>query len=173
MDEKDIVPFLGVIASLLGGIVWLWKKLVKPIINFVKRLEKLEEKLIILEGTPKSVSYINKKTDVMIYLSSDPLFLCNSDGLCILANNAICELFGASENQMKGVGWMNFLHPDDREKAWYMWKTAIENGSSDIKSYYRIIHGETEEEVEAICHAIIARDDENAVLISIGKISNK
>jgi PAS domain S-box-containing protein len=39
------------------------------------------------------------------------------------------ELTGQAEEEIKGWGWMEALHPDDREEAEKIWKSAVEAGS--------------------------------------------
>lgn len=171
METKDIVAILGIVASITTGVIWCWKYLIKPSINFVKKVDTLSSEVEKLEFIESRITYVDRKADGIIHLSDHAMFVCDGEGLCILANVAVCELFGASENQMKGYGWLNFLHPDDRKMASEVWKESMQTGSTDIKARYRIIHGHTEEEIEAVYHAIISRDEESKVIISIGRVN--
>jgi len=171
MEAKDIGTILGIIASVVSGVIYVWRKVIKPSINFVKRVDTIGKDVKELKNIESRITYVDRKADGIIHLSDHAMFVCDGEGLCILANVAVCNLFGASENQMKGYGWMNFLHPDDRKVASEVWRESIQTGSTDIKARYRIIHGQTEEEIEAVYHAIISRDEENQVIISIGRVN--
>ena len=43
------------------------------------------------------------------------VFRADLQGRCIAVNPRWCELSGLSEEQSLGLGWMNAVHPDDRE----------------------------------------------------------
>lgn len=173
MDGKTITSILGIVGMVGAGGYWTWLKIIKPVISFVKRYERLEKGVDGLESMKAYSEYIDKKVDGCIYISDHPLFICNREGLCILANAAICELFGASEKQMKGFGWLNFLHPDDKEKALAIWEQAIHNGGNDVKASYRIVHGVSEEIIQATYHAVISRNEIGEVIVSVGKAYKK
>lgn len=173
MEWKTITQILGLVGLIGGGSYWTWKNIVKPCLAFVKRFEEIGKGFDKLAGMVDRSNYIDKKVDALVYLSDHAFFVCNKDGLCILANEALCNLFGAKENQMKGFGWLNFLHPDDKEKALHIWEQAIHNGGTDLKTNYRIIHGETEETITATYHAIISRDDDGEVIVSVGRAIKK
>jgi PAS domain S-box-containing protein len=167
---------LEVATPFILGIIWIWKNWMKPILEERKKRNKsfdeLKNNSDKIDFLIKRTDYIEKKIDGVIYLENTAMFVCDSEGLCILANDALCELFGAKESAMKGFGWMNFIVEEDREKAMKSWQQAINNGFQDLKTNYRIIHGETKEMVICTYHAIISRGEKNQVIISVGKVYN-
>ena len=150
-----------------------WKNFIKPAIRFIKKHESVEKRVQALEEDRGYNVYIDSKLDAVIQLLDAAFFVCDKNGICILANHRICELFGATEKQMRGYGWLNFLHRDDKDKAQKTLDQAIHNGGDDIKIELRVVHGITEEVIVAIYHVVISRDDEGEVIISVGKADKK
>jgi len=46
-------------------------------------------------------------------LSQFPKLISTFDGNIVLANRALEDLLGFSEDELRAVGWMNLTHPDD------------------------------------------------------------
>ena len=45
------------------------------------------------------------------------IYQSDAEGRCIYVNAALCEMFGLSEKQALGIGWLDKIHPDDRERV--------------------------------------------------------
>ena len=45
------------------------------------------------------------------------IYQSDADGRCVYVNAALCELFGMTEKEALGVGWLERVHPDDRERV--------------------------------------------------------
>ena len=45
------------------------------------------------------------------------IYQTNSEGRCIYVNSALCEMFGLSEKEALGVGWLDKVHPEDRDRV--------------------------------------------------------
>jgi len=55
----------------------------------------------------------------------------------IFYNKGWYEYTGLNFEETGGEGWNHVLHPDDRERAWKVWKNSLHNGS-DYEIEYRI-----------------------------------
>lgn len=53
------------------------------------------------------------------------IYQSDAQGLCVYVNAALCELFGLTAKEAMGVGWMERVHPDDRDRVMAARKTAI------------------------------------------------
>jgi PAS domain S-box-containing protein len=49
------------------------------------------------------------------------------------------ELTGQTREQVRGAGWLQALHPDDRERTAQVWATAVKNRST-YETEYRVRH---------------------------------
>jgi len=67
------------------------------------------------------------------------LFICDSTGKCINANDSLLTIFHSQASEMLGFGWLNFIHPEDRGRVHDLWMRAINNQNSDVRDHYRII----------------------------------
>lgn len=172
MDLKNVAVLFGIISSSVFGIIWVYKNWAKPVIQFFKGIDEIKENQKKITENTKRIDFINKKVDSLIMLDDTPLFVCNELGLCILANDSLCKLFGSKENEMMGFGWVGFVAPEERENVVENWNYHVNNGSNEIVSEYTIIHGLTGERVKLKYHAILSRDL-GKILVSVGKVKNK
>ena len=68
------------------------------------------------------------------------IYQSDAQGQCVYVNSALCELFGLTVKEAMGVGWMDRVHPDDRDRV----LAARKNAASPIPVFYldyRIVIG--------------------------------
>lgn len=53
---------------------------------------------------------------------------CRPDGAVESASPALLSYLGASQPEISGRGWLDYLHPDDRERALSAWTKAVSFG---------------------------------------------
>ena len=128
---------------------------------------------IALTKISKDITTMKATQEAEFQLNPDCKFECAPDGRCIKVNDAICRLFGASDNQkMLGFGWLNFVKPSEQDHARQIWEDAVETDNA-INSSYTIVNAMTGEEVECTYIAYIKRNSETNEIISIFGIVNK
>lgn len=54
-----------------------------------------------------------------------PIYECLPTGECSYANRSLCELFGLESEEMEGNGWLAALIPEDRERVFDTWRSAV------------------------------------------------
>jgi PAS domain S-box-containing protein len=54
------------------------------------------------------------------------IYCCDPQGRCLFVNERWCELTGLSAEQALGDGWMQAIHPEDREKVCEKWRRIPE-----------------------------------------------
>lgn len=106
--------------------------------------------------------------DATFLLSKEPMFKNDEHGYCILANNALCQLYGVSQEQLLGLGWLNYIIEEDKERIKEEWFNVIETGT-EIASYYTIINQVTDEEVPIKYRAIINKHN-GRIISAIGNV---
>ena len=53
------------------------------------------------------------------------IYQSDAQGLCVYVNTALCELFGLTAKEAMGLGWMDRVHPDDRQRVLAARKYAV------------------------------------------------
>ena len=114
------------------------------------------------------VKTICVERDATFLLSKEPMFKNDEHGYCILANNALCQLYGVSQEQLLGLGWLNYIIEEDKERIKEEWLNVIETGT-EIASYYTIINQVTDEEVPIKYRAIINKHN-GKIISAIGNV---
>lgn len=62
---------------------------------------------------------------------------CQPDGQCDFLNRRWCEFTGIDEGIQLGYGWLDQVHPDDREHLMQAWLKAVQAGD-DMYAVFRI-----------------------------------
>ncbi len=63
------------------------------------------------------------------------VFLSDTAGSCRFVNRRWCELTGLTVDQALGDGWVQALHPDDREQVQLEWAAAAKEERDSVVSY--------------------------------------
>lgn len=45
------------------------------------------------------------------------IYQTNAEGRCVYVNSALCELFGLTEKDALGLGWLDRVHLEDRDRV--------------------------------------------------------
>jgi formate hydrogenlyase transcriptional activator len=61
----------------------------------------------------------------LVMASSEMVWRANAQGDGLFATPSWYQLTGQNENEMGGLGWLEPVHPDDRERAGRLWERAI------------------------------------------------
>ena len=198
--QTEIIAGGGLATAILA--MWgLWSKILKPwfkesrdkrekLEKAVNHIEKMAEKLSIVSkelqtnggGSIKDqikqiandVKIIRIERDGTFYLSKDPMFKTDDKGHYIAVNTSLCQLIGVTEGELLGLGWLNYISLEDRDRVWEEWENIIESGK-EIFTYFTIKNPETMEMIPVKCRAVINRSEDSIISIigSIEKTSNK
>ena len=82
------------------------------------------------------------------------IYQTDSQGRCVYVNAALCELFGMSEKDALGVGWLDRVHPEDRDRV----SAARQYATSTIPVFhieYRVHHNGSTRWVAAFSTALM------------------
>ena len=129
----------------------------KSLIDLAQRMDKNIEKLTaVSEG--------------LLMLNDQAIFRCDIDGRCVFANQALCELYGATREDMLGHGWLNFIKQSEREDAKKNWENSVEN-DNQVNYQYTVINGHTFTEIKCKYTAVIKRDEAHNIISILGIVS--
>jgi PAS domain S-box-containing protein len=82
------------------------------------------------DGTPGPVRHVS-----VLELAPVGIFQTDADGNCLFVNRRWCELAGMSPEQARGAGWVQALHPEDRDRVRREWYEAAAAGREFLSEY--------------------------------------
>jgi formate hydrogenlyase transcriptional activator len=68
------------------------------------------------------------------------IFLAGRDGECVYLNPAAERICGLPPEEAAGRGWMNALHPEDRERVVRNWGSAVASNAGYETPIHRFVH---------------------------------
>jgi len=198
--ETIIIAGGGLATAILA--MWgLWSKIIKPwfkqsrdkrekLEKAVNYIEKMAEKLSIVSkelqtnggGSIKDqikqiandVKIIRIERDATFYLSKDPMFKTDDKGHYVAVNTSLCQLIGVTEGELLGLGWLNYISLEDKDRVGEEWENIIESGK-EISTFFTIKNPESMEMIPVKCRAVINRSGDSVISIigSIEKLLRK
>lgn len=69
---------------------------------------------------------------------TEPLFWTDDKGRLTHINRAYLYLSGRTREELVGSGWVNFVHPQDRERVQEHWRTAVAE-ARDFDDTFRVL----------------------------------
>ncbi|MBU1101829.1 MAG: PAS domain S-box protein [Bacteroidetes bacterium] len=146
-----------------ADVQWEGRPATLVIDNDITEMKSSEEKL---QTAYKSLYKSEVRFKTLSDFSPLAIYETDKDGNCIYVNNKWCELTGLSQEEAEGFGWVNGLHPDDRE---YIQKLWYENAKSNAPWYFEYRFMTPEEKVTWVLGSAVAlRDSSNNITGYIG-----
>ena len=56
------------------------------------------------------------------------VWVCDPEGRNIYVSQSLLDLLGHSFEEIEGLGWVSFLHPDDAEETGRLWLECVKSG---------------------------------------------
>lgn len=175
---------LGIIALFKGAIIpfWKWCKKVKNVTTM--HLTVLPERInrIYQEVTPNggsslkdSVNRIETRQLIQeqrqhAYAShlTTPIFETDATGACTWVNKAYLDFVDASQDDILGHGWINFIEYEDQHRVAESWASAIRDKRAFRLEYTMV---PPEGPTRVIGETTVIRDSGGAVLGYIGSFT--
>ncbi len=73
----------------------------------------------------QSLRVSEAKYQTLTEISPVGVYYTDPDGKCVFANGKWCQIAGMTQEQAKGVGWIEGVHPDDRAHVIDEWQTIV------------------------------------------------
>ena len=133
-----LAKIVGAVTGMAAAAALLWRayKKVKEVITvagkFVAAVDALE--LLAVEQ-----SRIATTVSMVVALADQPLWRADPHGNLTFANNAYLELTGRTLDNLKGIGWKQVIHKDQREQVMRDWQDAAEAGQ-EYAVEFQLVH---------------------------------
>ncbi len=102
-----------------------------------ERTEELQQRAEALQQLNLELARKNQDLDAIVETAPDIIFSRQPDGAMDYISARFGEYTGASPESANGVGWLDYLHPDDRERSTTHWLRCAESGDN-YESEYRL-----------------------------------
>ncbi len=103
----------------------------------LERTEELAHKAELLLQLNMELVGKNQELDAIIHTAPDIIFSRRGDGSRDYISDRFYEFTGAAQGSANGFGWLDFVHPDDKQKAMMDWMRCIETGAN-YEAEYRL-----------------------------------
>jgi PAS domain S-box-containing protein len=101
------------------------------------RTLELEQKAVALQRLNSDLAQKNQELDAIVQTAPDIIFSRQSDGARDYISSRFYEYTGAPAGSAVGFGWLEYLHPDDKDRSLKHWMRCVQSGEA-YESEYRI-----------------------------------
>jgi PAS domain S-box-containing protein len=102
-----------------------------------ERTAELEQKALDLEKANHDLAQRNQELDAIVQTAPDIIFSRQPDGGREYISGRFYEYTGASPGSAVGYGWVDYVHPDDKESASTRWMGCVRSGEP-YEAEYRL-----------------------------------
>jgi PAS domain S-box-containing protein len=102
-----------------------------------QRTVELEQKAVALQQLNSDLAGKNQELDAIVQTAPDIIFSRQADGTRDYISGRFYEYTGAEPGSAVGFGWLEYLHPDDKERSLSHWMRCVQSGEA-YESEYRI-----------------------------------
>jgi PAS domain S-box-containing protein len=103
----------------------------------LERTEELATKANLLTRLNAELTEKNQELDAIFSTAPDIIFSRRADGSRDYVSERFYDFTGASPGSANGFGWLEYVHPDDKDQAMADWMRCVESGA-DYEAEYRI-----------------------------------
>jgi len=100
-----------------------------------ERTQELAKRAEILEQLNLMLAHKNQELDAIIHTAPDIIFSRQADGSRDYISDRFYEYTGAPPGTASGLGWLEYVHPDDKDKATLEWTRCVESGANYEAEY--------------------------------------
>ena len=103
----------------------------------LERTEELARKAELLLQLNMELIGKNQELDAIVHTAPDIIFSRRADGSRDYISDRFYDFTGAPPESANGYGWLNYVHPDDRDKAMADWMRCVDSGAN-YEAEYRL-----------------------------------
>jgi len=103
----------------------------------LERTEELARKAELLLQLNMELMGKNQELDAIVHTAPDIIFSRMADGSRDYISDRFYDFTGASPGSANGYGWLDYVHPEDKQKSMADWMSCIESGTN-YEAEYRL-----------------------------------
>lgn len=100
-----------------------------------ERTQELAKRAEVLEQLNLMLAHKNQELDAIIHTAPDIIFSRQMNGERDYISDRFYEYTGAAAGTAHGLGWIDYVHPDDKEEATGQWNRCVESGANYEAEY--------------------------------------
>ncbi len=101
------------------------------------RTAELQQKAVALHQLNRDLAQRNQELDAIVQTAPDIIFSRNPDGSRDYISGRFYEYTGAPPDSAVGVGWLEYVHPEDKDSSLAQWLQCVKSGKA-YECDYRI-----------------------------------
>lgn len=102
-----------------------------------ERTAELQQKAVALHKLNRELAQKNQELDAIVQTAPDIIFSRNPDGSRDYLSSRFYEYTGCPADAGVGFGWLDYVHPEDKEQSLARWLRSVESGET-YESDYRM-----------------------------------
>jgi PAS domain S-box-containing protein len=102
-----------------------------------ERTDELARRAEALQQLNIELARKNQELDAIVRTAPDIIFSRQADGARDYISDRFYEYTGAANGSANGFGWLDFVHPEDKERSMAHWMHCVDSGDN-YESEYRI-----------------------------------
>jgi PAS domain S-box-containing protein len=103
----------------------------------MERTEELASKAELLMRLNAELTGKNQELDAIFSTAPDIIFSRRADGSRDYLSDRFYDFTGAAPGSATGLGWLDYVHPEDKEQAMTDWMRCVESGAN-YEAEYRL-----------------------------------
>lgn len=135
-----------------------------------ERTREIEQKALVLEKVNADLAQKNQELDAIVQTAPDIIFSRQPDGGREYISSRFYEYTGALAGSAIGFGWLDYVHPDDKEPSVAHWMRCVQSGEM-YESEYRLLGADAKYRWFR-ARAVPLRDQEGNILKWYGTCSD-
>jgi len=109
-------------------------------LSYKQKFEIVEKEIeVVQKDVEKAIQLSQVKYQILTDIAPVGIFFTKADGYTVFVNHKWTTISGISQAAAIGYGWLDAVHPDDKEKTEKGWKLATINNKSSYAEY-RFLH---------------------------------
>jgi PAS domain S-box-containing protein len=134
------------------------------------RTAELQQQAVSLHNVNRDLAQKNQELDAIFQTAPDIIFSRNPDGSRDYISDRFYEYTGAPPGAAIGLGWLEYVHPEDKEQSLARWMHSVQTGQT-YEAEYRL-RGVDSQYRWFRARAVPLRDSHGAILKWYGTCSD-